>query len=184
MIAELPLPAQEQSKYYLGAGVGVSIIGEQISKNEIYNSTLLLLQGGINLTPHRDKFPLIIKIEANVGISNLSTRGARDFDLAAIVGIETVLPLSKKTALTASASTGPGYMAAEIQKQAEGFIFSNNFSFTVIIKISDKGFYVRPGYRFRHMSSLDITLPNYGVDHQYILLTAGVLFGGALEETR
>ncbi len=173
----MPLEAQTISKYYIGGGGGYSFKGEIVSSTETYNSTLILMQGGINLTPSRVRFPLILKMETNLGISNLSTHGARDYEWALIVGFETVFPLSNKIALTASISTGPGYFNADIMKQSDGFIFSNNFSLTVIIRISSQGWYLKPEYRFRHMSSFDFRLPNYGLDHHFILLTAGVLFG-------
>lgn len=70
-------------------------------------------------------------------------------------------------------SAGPHYISGSIKRQAAGFIFSDNLSIGLNIKlIEDIYLDVRAGYR--HLSNANLNQPNIGIDS--IILSSGFLF--------
>lgn len=69
-------------------------------------------------------------------------------------------------------SLGPHYVSGVPERQADGFIFSDNVFVGVNLKLSDKAYLdLRPG--FRHVSNANLTKPNQGVNN--IILSGGIL---------
>jgi len=70
-------------------------------------------------------------------------------------------------------STGPHYIPEIPERQASGFIFSSNVFFGMNIRIVNNLYIdIRPG--FRHISNLDVNLPNYGINN--LVISGGVMY--------
>jgi hypothetical protein len=79
------------------------------------------------------------------------------------VGLQYSYPVGESVSLYISGSTGPHYISVVTQKQANGFLFSNNIGTGVYYHLSkDSALHV--GYRFRHMSNAGLATPNGGID--------------------
>ena len=70
-------------------------------------------------------------------------------------------------------STGPQYIPDIPKRQASGFIFSNNVFLGMNIRIFKNVYLdIRPG--FRHISNLNLELPNYGINN--LVISGGLMY--------
>ncbi len=66
--------------------------------------------------------------------------------------------------------SGPHYITADVKRQANGFIFSDNAAFGFFKKINDKNRFLNLQLRWRHLSNAGLERPNSGIDSWNILL--------------
>lgn len=81
--------------------------------------------------------------------------------------------LSKSLDFYIIASTGPHYVSGTPKRQANGFLFSDNFLIGLSIKISQQTLFdIRGG--FRHISNAGLKNPNAGINN--LILGTGIIF--------
>jgi hypothetical protein len=68
---------------------------------------------------------------------------------------------------------GPHYITGSLNRQASGFVFSDNLIFGVNIRLS-KRLYMDVNAGFRHLSSADLTSPNDGINN--IFVNGGIIY--------
>ena len=78
-------------------------------------------------------------------------------------GLKYMYPLYKNLYIYISGGSGPHGFTAHTSIQHTGFIFSDNFGTGLYYFTSDR-WAIQAGFRLRHMSNLNIWLPNAGIN--------------------
>jgi hypothetical protein len=68
---------------------------------------------------------------------------------------------------------GPHYISGSLNRQASGFVFSDNFILGADIKLS-RTVYFEMSIGFRHLSSADLTSPNDGINN--LIVSGGIVY--------
>lgn len=79
------------------------------------------------------------------------------------IGFQHCYPITKDLYSAIFISTGPHYFSAVTERQAPGFIFSDNFGAGFYYFLY-KDWAVNAGFRLRHMSNAQTRLPNSGIN--------------------
>ena len=139
-------PSTEYQIAYFAADISSSFT--RIPRNRVFNSWYLEPQ----INPVRTLRPLDIELGINAGI-------------------RTYVKLSEKFFLYGMIGSGPHYISAEIDRQAKGFIFSDNFAFGGYMKLlkSSKQF-INLQLRYRHISNAGLKKPNKGINSWNLMI--------------
>lgn len=86
-----------------------------------------------------------------------------EFEYGLNIGFQHMFPITPSIYSSIFISTGPHYFSADTDRQAPGFIFSDNFGAGIYYFIS-KDFAINIGFRLRHMSNAQTRLPNSGIN--------------------
>ncbi|MDX2196447.1 MAG: acyloxyacyl hydrolase [Cytophagales bacterium] len=79
-------------------------------------------------------------------------------------GLKFIIPINNILNIYLLGGAGPHYFTATIQKQVQGFIFSDCIGHGVYINTSSHSA-IHMEFRIRHMSNLDIQKPNNGINN-------------------
>jgi hypothetical protein len=60
--------------------------------------------------------------------------------------------------------SGPHYISAHLDRQATGFIFSDNLAIGALTRLNRKQLFLNLQFRIRHISNANLKLPNRGVN--------------------
>ncbi|MBI4633158.1 MAG: acyloxyacyl hydrolase [Deltaproteobacteria bacterium] len=98
-----------------------------------------------------------------------------DFEAGVGIGLQYRYPLTKKLSAYVLGVTGPHYISAAIQDQANGFIFSSAAGVGVYFFLTEDSA-LNVGYRFRHLSNAGIEHPNGGIDTHFAVIGYSLFF--------
>ena len=97
--------------------------------------------------------------------------GIKDWELGCNIGLKYHVQMKERNALFLYIGSGPQYISLDNSaQQSKGYAFSDNFGIGYQREFK-RDIKMNFGYRFRHVSNLDIHLPNDGIDNH--LLTIG-----------
>jgi hypothetical protein len=144
---------------------GRSIVSESILPAGSYN--VWLLTGGISkqITKKPAKTTLHFIATGEYGHTTHHTTDGRTFDLAINLGFELRWQFAENWGINFKAATGPAYLSTALPRQADGFVFSNNFILGTRYAIKSGKIILNPGIQFRHMSNAKLKAPNSGIDN-------------------
>ena len=157
-----------QQERQIGLLMGMSVDGTLVSENMIYEPVLVMLYGA---------FPLKKKSKGN-GKMYVVTEpqfnffqnedGAKYFDAGVNLGLQYRWYTSKGSWFFTQISSGPHYVSFESERQAGGFIFSDNFATGLSFKLTNQ---LRTSfqYRFRHLSNASLKRPNRGINNHFLM---------------
>ena len=60
--------------------------------------------------------------------------------------------------------SGPHFITAEVSRQANGFIFSDNLALGSFVKLSEKDLFLNLQFKIRHLSNAELKNPNAGIN--------------------
>lgn len=164
---------QGQSSRSIGVHLGIPIIHEQLKDGSKYKPyQLLFYYNFANLLKGR-KDDLYIYLEPQIVSVFFSPddRG-QEWEFGANLGLEYRLNFSDRTALIGAIGSGPHYITAKVEKQASGFIFSDNFTLGLKQTLGDGSTDLHLRTRFRHISNANLKQPNQGIDSWFVILGA------------
>lgn len=95
------------------------------------------------------------------------------FEVGSNIGFKYAYCFNDINSIRVNIGSGPQYQAFESLQQSGGFIFSDNFGIGYQHNFATHPLYVNIGYRFRHISNLDLQLPNKGIDTHFLVLGFG-----------
>jgi hypothetical protein len=98
-----------------------------------------------------------------VFITNGSHLTTSEYEFGINGGLKYMYPLYKSVYIYISGGSGPHFFSAKTEIQHTGFIFSDNFGIGLYFFTSDR-WAINSGFRLRHMSNLNIWLPNAGIN--------------------
>ena len=146
-IDSLNIPEGKYTVVYLMAHLGIDIFrNSQINQNRL-GKTFVIFEPQLN--------PVFIK-------SSGKTLNA--FEFGVNVGVQHLYPLLKDKIHTyIQISAGPHFMSAHTTRQARGFLFSDNLSTGMYLRIN-QSLIVNLSFRLRHLSNADTRSPNQGIN--------------------
>ena len=100
-----------------------------------------------------------------------SGRNGQSIEGGINVGLQHLYPLSRNLFVYALISTGPHVIAVRTDRQARGFIFSDNMGAGTYF-LMGKNLALNTGFRIRHMSNANLEMPNHR--HQSMNFFIGV----------
>jgi hypothetical protein len=161
--------------YQAGLQVGLPIQNELLPEGRYIP---LLLQGNFDFwickkkqtKTAKHKFFIYLEPYFNpVKIKN----NTPSFEVGSNIGFKYAYCFNDLNSLRINIGSGPQYQAFHSLQQAGGFIFSDNFGISYQNNLENRPLYLNIGYRFRHISNLDLQLPNKGIDTHFLVLGLG-----------
>ena len=152
-----------------GFSLGYGFVNEPLPEGR-YEPFLLL--GHIEFHAHRKQrqpdsphyFLLIAEPQINPVFVN---GGMNDWEAGCNIGLKYLIKMKEINGLYFHIGSGPQYISIwSPEHQANGFAFSNNFGMGYQ-RVFKRDVTITFGYRFRHVSNLDLQLPNLGLDNHF-----------------
>ena len=95
----------------------------------------------------------------------LLTEKPLDFEVGSNIGLRYFQKLSPGFYLYQMLGTGPHYLSAAIQRQASGFLFSDNLGIGFLKKLNEKKkLFINFQFIVRHLSNANFKQPNGGIN--------------------
>jgi hypothetical protein len=136
------------------------------------------------LLAHYQRFPLI-RTAKNVGLAidigpqiGMAYTDKFNFELGLFVYLNLGIALTDWDMISLLAGAGPHYISVETERQAKGFIFSDNFllAYRRKLLLGREPFEISVYSGFRHISNASLKQPNGGIDNIMIGLGFAKLF--------
>lgn len=93
-----------------------------------------------------------------------------DIEFGTNLGLRNYIRINRNLLLYQMLGSGPHYISAEVSRQANGFIFSDNLAVGSFIRLNDKDLFLNLQFRIRHMSNAGLQDPNGGIDTWNVLV--------------
>ena len=87
-----------------------------------------------------------------------------DIEFGANLGLRNYIRINDGFLIYQMIGSGPHYISAVVERQATGFIFSDNFALGAFKMINKKNLALHFQLRFRHISNAGLKEPNKGID--------------------
>jgi len=149
---------------------GVNSLGSVWTYNYNYNPTLYELSINYELrSKGAFRWALVAHPQYNHVSINEGERIAYEYGLnlgvALFIGQSWARPYIQLTA-------GPHYISDSIERQAAGFIFSDNLELGILFRLPAQ-YFLAPNAGFRHLSNASLKSPNDGINNFIFGLTIG-----------
>ncbi|MGZ5286199.1 MAG: acyloxyacyl hydrolase [Flavisolibacter sp.] len=116
----------------------------------------------------KKKFFVTYYVEPQV--NPVRTQRPWDIEVGTNAGIRTYWKINEDFYCYQMLGSGPHFITAEVKRQANGFIFSDNAALGFFKKINNKNRFLNFQLRWRHLSNAGLKRPNSGIDSWNILL--------------
>ncbi len=156
--------------YQWGLSFSYGFVNEEIGEKR-YEPFLFMAH--LEFHPHRKKrnplsphyFLLFAEPQAN---PVLFGGGIHEWEIGCNIGAKYLAKIKEKNSIYIHVGSGPQYISINApEHQANGFAFSNNFGIGYQ-RMFKNDIEINVGYRFRHVSNLDLQLPNAGLDNHFL----------------
>jgi hypothetical protein len=143
--------------------------GKEFSDNVDYRMHMLVteLSRSFNKPRKNDFMGWYGQLQFNLVKATNTPAGKTDVEFGLNLGIRNHIRISRNFYLYQMLGSGPHYISAELDRQANGFIFSDNLAIGSYIHLSSK-YFLNLQFGVRHISNANIKLPNRGVN-SYII---------------
>lgn len=146
--------------------IGRSVISELLPEGVTYEPFVIL---GSYQIFERKNFSIYTEAQLTFVHNQLLKQPEYEFGLNA--GIAYKIPFNQTLFLRGAIGAGPHYISMETRRQANGFIFSDNFELGLHKAVNNVWLSVRA--RFRHISNAGLKKPNGGIDNLILLIGVG-----------
>ena len=93
-----------------------------------------------------------------------------DIEFGANLGLRNYIRINKNFLLYQMLGSGHHFISAEVSRQANGFIFSDNLAVGSFIRLNNKDLFLNLQFRIRHISNAGLQSPNGGIDTWNVLV--------------
>ncbi|MBD3345386.1 MAG: hypothetical protein GF401_10025 [Chitinivibrionales bacterium] len=157
----------------LGFSAGYSVIlAEELDNQEQYYPLLLMGTISLNLTRKRtaagSRGRLLWYFEPQINPVIYRDRFSEIEFGATVIGLKYRYNFSPRFCGYAMIGSGPHFISVVCDKQASGYIFSDNFAIG-ICKYGPGGTGINLQLRYRHISNAGIMEPNWGIDNLFLV---------------
>lgn len=151
---------------YLGAMIHLPLMGEHLP--EQVNYFPLLFEGRYRIKVNKPEaiHGCILFVEPQVNGVFLKPN-QKSWEIGLNLGIAYQVNIQQENHLLFGIGSGPHLFPTVTTHQAKGFLFSDNFTIEYGRYFKDN-WILTGSMRFRHISNLDIQLPNNGLDHLFL----------------
>ena len=93
-----------------------------------------------------------------------------DIEFGTNLGLRNYIRINQNFLLYQMLGSGPHFISAEVSRQANGFIFSDNLAIGSFIRLNSKDLFLNLQFRIRHLSNAGLQSPNGGIDTWNVLV--------------
>ena len=165
--AASPLHAQDSLRRFTSAG-GITGYGNSFSKNTYYK--VFYLAGDFSWSFHKPRKKDFAAWYFEPQFNLVHTLRPLDFEFGANLGIRNYVKVNEGLYLYQMLGSGPHYISAQVQRQATGFIFSDNLAIGAYTRLNKKSLFLNLQFRIRHISNAGLKEPNGGVNSVNFLI--------------
>jgi hypothetical protein len=87
-----------------------------------------------------------------------------DIEFGANLGLRNYIRINNNFLLYQMLGSGPHFITAEVSRQANGFIFSDNLALGSFVRLSEKDLFLNLQFKIRHLSNAELKNPNAGIN--------------------
>ena len=98
------------------------------------------------------------------------TQRPLDIEFGANLGIRNYIKANDGLYFYQMLGSGPHYITAEVKRQANGFIFSDNLAIGAFTRLNQNGLFLNLQFRIRHLSNAELKQPNGGINMWNVLV--------------
>lgn len=161
--------AQDTTARRFKTAGGMIGFGNAFSDNTYYKIFYLAADFSWSFT----KFPKkkdFVAWYAEPQVNPVRTRRPWDLEFGVNLGIRNYVKFNENFYFYQMIGSGPHYMTARLDRQAHGFIFSDNFAIGTFTRLNKKDLFLNLQFRMRHLSNANIELPNRGINSYNFLV--------------
>jgi hypothetical protein len=156
--------AQEEPKHFKSIG-GLSGYGKEFSDNVDYKTWFFMADISRSFRKPKKKVFLAwyAQPQFNLVKATNTPKNAFDSEFGLNLGIRNYIRVNPGFYFYQMLGSGPHYISADLERQATGFIFSDNLMLGSLIRLK-KQVFLNLQFGIRHISNANINLPNRGVN--------------------
>ena len=137
--------------------------GKATNKNTDYQ--IFFLMGDFSCSFRRTPTnPIFLAWYFEPQINPVKTPRPLDIEFGANLGLRSYICINPRFYIYQMIGSGPHYISADVQRQAKGFIFSDNFAVGAFTSLKKKNLFLNLQLRYRHISNAGLKSPNGGID--------------------
>ena len=150
--------------------LGFSIIDQNFDDRSIYRPAVLLYYNSIPLTKRNSENVFAFYYEPQLNPIIFRKRLKIEFGING--GLSYNRKLSDGLNAYISVGTGPHYINTVTERQAQGFLFSDNVMIGLRKQLPSRNHHYELNiqYRFRHISNAGLSYPNQGINNGFLIL--------------
>lgn len=140
--------------------------GNSFSKNTDYKTIYLIYDYSRSFkVPHKKDFVAwYAEPQFNFVKAGSTPDGSLDYEFGMNLGIRNYVKINEGFYFYQMLGSGPHYISAEVGRQANGFIFSDNLALGTFLRLTKKNLFLNFQYVQRHISNANLKSPNGGVN--------------------
>lgn len=145
---------------------GVVGWGNSFSKNTDYQIYYLVgdYSKSFKVPQKKDFVAWYAEPQFNFVKATSTPEGSIDYEFGLNLGIRNYVKINDGFYFYQMLGSGPHYISAEVGRQANGFIFSDNLALGTFLRLNKKGLFLNFQYVQRHISNANLKSPNGGVN--------------------
>ncbi len=157
----------KEQGFYVGYGFGENTSDTRYRPIHIAGNFSVWINNSLNNPASKSRFGVYIEPQINPVLTNRPV----DVEFGINAGFRYYYLASQNSVLYGMIGSGPHYITAEVNRQAKGFIFSDNAAIGLYQNIHSKNnLYLNFQYRFRHISNAGLKNPNGGINNSNFLI--------------
>lgn len=163
--------SQETPKHFFsekGFKIGIGFYSIELPEGQHYKPLLLMGNFGWELTKKAKKGKLWIMFEPQLNPVFLDSK-LKELEFGINVAFRYQYKICSKSFFYSQLGSGPHFITIPTDRQAHGFIFSDNLA----IGLSNKLFanwMLETEFRVRHISNANVMKPNRGMNNMFIMI--------------
>lgn len=140
--------------------------GNSFSKNTDYKTVFLICDysRSFKVPKKKDFVSWYAEPQFNFVKAGSTPDGSLDYELGLNLGIRNYIKINDGFYFYQMLGSGPHYISAEVGRQANGFIFSDNLALGTFLRLTKKNLFLNLQYVQRHISNANLKSPNGGVN--------------------
>lgn len=157
--------SQSTFENHASAGLGYSVIAEELPEGFLYKPLTILPSATIWGKGH---FTVYAEGQFTQAISLFGFKA--EYEAGANFGLRYHLFVGRQLRINAAIASGPHYITIETSRQANGFIFSDNFELGLSYYLRSVDTEIQARWRYRHISNAGLQSPNGGIDNLFLVI--------------
>jgi len=141
---------------------GVIGFGNAFSDNTNYR--IFFLAGDFSWSFSKPRKRDFVSVYLEPQFNLVHTDRPWDFEFGTNLGIRNYIRANDGLYFYQMLGSGPHYISAHLDRQATGFIFSDNLAVGALTRLNRKQLFLNLQFRMRHISNAGLQLPNRGVN--------------------
>lgn len=145
--------------------IGTSVIDELLPEGYYYEPVSFVAASSVWT---RQRWTIYLEGQFTRAATILNIR--EEYGAGGNLGIMYRQPLFPSLSMMGAIGAGPYYITVQTDRQASGFIFSDNFEAGFTKSFKKFGTKLQMRFRFRHISNAGLKEPNGGIDNFFVFI--------------